>query len=321
MDPVNPVTFRAYGGESPLSQVGRIRAGLSELGAWEAPGGAECDLIYSNDAGTHEEAIASRDRYAPKAKLILNVLDVPEHCAPPQGDYTPDKLVRLQSNLLRADAITAISPFTRSQLQRLLGLPAYLVYNPVKDVSPDKRLAGERPYPYRVLISGRTNDPNKRIGSLGIPALIAAGFNEHEVAVVGGEWPGWGTNLGVVSDDVLNDLLNSVDFVMSPTALTGLELGPIEAMICGAVPILCYDMSTFRDIGCYPQHWGCYPSVASIAYRLRVLMETPRVLEGDRQHCLALSDQLSEQLGKRAVAQRILDVYKRISQPSNPSAL
>lgn len=314
-EPKQPlVTFRAFGSESPLSQIARIRDGFMQFNAWQVRDGSDCNLVYSNDAGTHEEAIAYRERYAPAAKLILNVLDLAEHCAPPYGDYTPDKLVQLQSNLRRADAVTAISPFTRSQLQRLLGLGAYIIYNPVKDVSPDIRLAGERPYPYRVLIGGRTGDRNKRVGSLAIPALIAAGYTEQEVAVVGGEWPGWGTNMGVVSDAVLNDLLNSVDITMNTVALTGLELLPLESCICGAVPILCYDMSTFGDLGCYPQHWGCYPSVASIAYRLRVLMDNPEVLAADREHCLALSDQLRQDLSGAAVARRILDVYKRTLQ-------
>ncbi len=319
--PAAPVRFRTFGAGGQLAQVGRIREGLLACGALEADADHAAVLVYANDAGTHEEAIAYRAQHAPAAKLVLNVLDIPEHCAPPRGDYTPDKLVRLQSNLLLADAITAISPFTRSQIQRLLGLGAYLIYNPVKDVSPDIRLSGQRPYPYKVLIGGRSADGNKRVRELAIPALIAAGYTEQEVAVVGGEWPGWGTNLGVVSDATLNDLLNSVDITMNTVALTGLELMPLESMICGAVPILCYDMSTFRDLGCYPQHWGCYPSVTSIAYRLRVLMETPQVLAADREHCLGLSDQLREQLGKRAVAQRILDVYKRtVAQPpSTPS--
>lgn len=311
--PLLPPSIRvaSFGAGGPLAQVGRIREGFKMLGALDPDDQHEAALVYSNDAGTHEAAILYRTLHAPAAKLVLNVLDVAEHCAPPQGDYTPDKLIQLQSNLRSADAITAISPFTGSQLQRLLGLAAYIVYNPVKDVSPNRRLAGERPYPFRVLIGGRTNDPNKRVRSLAIPALIAAGYTEHEVAVVGGEWPGWGTNLGVVSDAVLNDLLNSVDITMNTTALAGLELGPLESMICGAVPILCYDMSTFADLGCYPQHWGCYPSVSSLAYRLRVLMDNPEVLAADKRHCLGLSDQLRHDLSGTAVARRILDVYRR----------
>jgi glycosyltransferase involved in cell wall biosynthesis len=314
--PTSPVRFKAFGGRSALSQIARIEAGLEACGAVAALDGEPCTLIYANDAGSHAAALAYRDQSAAQAKVILNVLDIPEQLFPPAGDYTSDKLAALQQTLRRADAITAISPFTRSQIQRYLGLAVYVIYNPVKDVAPDKRLAGERPYPYRVLLSGRCNDRNKRIRELAIPALITAGFNESEVAVVGGEWPGWGTDLGIVSDEVLNDLLNSVDITVSTTALTGLELGPIESMICGAVPVLTYDVSTFHDLGCYPQHWGCYPSPTALAYRMRTLMDHPQVLEGERSHCLALSEGLREQLSGAAVARRILDVYQRITLSS-----
>lgn len=323
----SPVRFKAFGAGGALSQVERIKDGLLACGAAEA-GDGPVDLVYCNDSGTHHMASEWRAKRASSAKLILNVLDVPEHLMPSLADhpgwppdhrdYTHDKLVSLQQHLLRADAITAISPFTRAQLQRLLGLGSYLIWNPIKPVSPDKRLAGECPYPYRVLISGRAGDPNKRVRSLAVPALIAAGFAETEVAVVGGEWVGWGTNLGVVSDEMLNDLLNSVDLTMHTTQLTGLELGPIESIVCGAVPILCYDMSTFRDLP-YPQHWGCHPSVASIACRLRSLVDHPEVLQAEREHCLHLSEGLREDLSGRAVAQRILGVYHRLVNPSPTS--
>lgn len=309
------VWVKAFGATGQLAQVDRIKAGLTACGTMSWAEGSTADLIYSNDGGTHQEALDWRAQRAPHAKVILNVLDIPEHCFPPQGDYTYDKLTTLRRHLTQADAVTAISPFTRGQLQRLLGVGSYLIWNPCKDVSPDKRLNGERPYPYRVLISGRAGDPNKRVRSLAVPALIAAGFEEHEVAVVGGEWVGWGTDLGMVSDDVLNDLLNSVDITMHTTQLTGLELGPIESLICGAVPIMCYDMSTFKDLS-YPPHWGCHPSVASIGYRLRSLVDNPAYLTAERSHCLQMGEHLREDLSGRAVAQRILDVYRRIITPS-----
>jgi hypothetical protein len=312
MDPFTPILIAALGGESPLSQVNRIRAGLAaQPGVTVTSDLTAADIIYCNDAGTHGAALQARDAGA-KAKLILNVLDVPENLMTPSGDYTHSKLLALRDALLRADAITAISPFTRSQLQRLLALSATVIWNPVKDVSPDKRLAGERPYPYKALMAGRLRDPNKRMDMIGIPALIMAGFEEEEVAVIGGEWTGWGTNLGVVSDSTLNDLYNSVDFVIQPTLNTGLELPPLEGMICGAIPILCYDMSTFGDIKYYPQYWGCYPSATSVAYRLRALMDNPGLLVAEKEHCLTSSEGIVAQFGKDAVARRIVDVARKV---------
>lgn len=308
-----PVPFRVFGSQSPLAQVARIRDGLLSLGCVESDetnSDNSCKLVYANDSGHHQAALDWRDKYAPTAKVILTVLDIPEHCYPPSGDFGPDKLFALGNTLKRADALCSISRFTQSQIIRIFGLSNTVIYNPVKDVAPDIRISGARPYPYRVLISGRTLDPNKRIGTLAIPALIGAGFNESEVAIVGGEYPGWGTNLGLVSDGMLNDLLNSVDYVMSTTLCTGLELGPIEGMICGAIPILTYDTSTFSEIG-YPKHWGCHPTVMSLTYRLMALNSYEQLRNGDREYCLSAGEGLAEKLNKQAVARRILEVYDR----------
>lgn len=312
MDPSTPITIAALGGESQLSQVGRIRQGLAAQRSVTVTSDLmAADIIYCNDAGKHNEALAARQAGS-KARLIFNILDIPENIMEPMGDFTHEKLVALRASLQSADAITVISPFVRSQLQRLLGLSATVIWNPVKDVSPDQRLNDQRPYPFKVLMAGRVKDPNKRQETIGIPALVMAGYEEHEVAVVGGEWAGWGTNLGVVSDEVLNDLYNSVDIVMQPTLNTGLELPPLEGMICGAVPILCYDMSTFGDIRYYPQYWGCYPSATSVAYRLRALLDNPGLLIAEREHCLTCSESIVAQFGKDAVAQRIVEVARKV---------
>lgn len=324
MDAPQPIRVAALGGESRLSQIDRIRQGLAiQPGVEVIEDPQYADLIYANDEGHHARALWYRERTAERhtgaAKVILNVLDIPAQLFPPNGDYTFEKLAVLGANLKRADAITAISAFTAGQIQHYLGLGSTIIYNPVKDVSPAKRLAGERPYPFRVLLAGRCCDKNKRQDTIGIPALITAGFNENEVAIVGGEYPGWGTDLGLVCNDTLNDLLNSVDFVMQPTLLGGWELLVSEAMICGAIPIVCHDLTTVSEMP-IPRSWQCYPSVTTVAYRLRVLIENHHLLEAEREHCLALSEGLQEQLGKEAVARRILNLYRKIA-PSSPPDL
>lgn len=312
-----PLRVFALGSMSPLAQVVRVRAGLAaQRGVEVVEHFEDADVVYCNDPGSYDEALeARRDGRLPKGcKLVFNVLDVPEHLLPPNGDYTHEKLLALRENLAKADAITAISPFTRSQLHRLLGLSAIVVWNPIKDVTPEKRLSGVRPYPFRVLLAGRCRDRNKRQDTLGVPALIMAGFEESEVAVVGGEWPGWGTNLGIVDDDTLNDLYNSVDYVVHPSLNEGLGLSPIEGMACGAIPILTYDCSTFRDIPFFPQYWGCYPSPTSIAMRLLSLENNPGIKLAEQQHCLESSDGIVDQFGKDAVARRLVEVFKKVKQ-------
>ncbi len=313
-----PILIHTRGGGGALGQIARIAEGLAAqpgVRLTDDPRGA--DLVYVNDPSCYEDVLRLKRAGELRGKLILNVLDIPEHCMPPNGDYVLDKLFALKERLGYADAITAISHFTQSQLHRYLNLGSYLVGNPIKDVTLARRLAGERPYPYRVLMAGRTNDPNKRIRTIGIGACLMAGLNEDEVAVVGGEYPGWGTNLGVVSDDQLNDLYNSVDFVMQPTLNTGLELPPLEGMVCGAVPLICYDLSTFPEMP-YPRFWGCYPSATAVAYRLRNLMGNPELLAADRAYCLEEGEGIQERFGKHAVAARIVAIYQKLVAPPIP---
>lgn len=312
---ITPITVFALGGISPLSQINRIKEGLAVLeGITLTDHFGNADVVYCNDMGTYEEALEAKEdgRLKDGAKLVFNVLDIPEALFPPLGDFTHDKLINLRDSLVRADAITTISPFVKGQLQRLMALQSTIIYQPIKDISPEKRINGERPYPFKVLLAGRTRDKNKRQDSIGIPALIMSGFNEDEVAVVGGEYPGWGTDLGIVSDSVLNDLYNSVDFLMHPSALEGLGIPPLEAMVCGAIPILCYDQSTFADISHYPLYWGCYPSPTSVAYRLRALIDNPGILIAEKEYCLQQSQPIMDQFGKVAVAERIVKVCRKV---------
>lgn len=308
------ISVYVVGGTSILSQSDRIKQGLNSLpGVQVTDYISDADLVYSNDAGHFSSILEdkAKGRLKPGARLVFNVLDIPLHLLPPSGDYAFEKVFALAEQLKQADAVTAISQYVQSQIQQYLGLPSTVIYNPIKDVSPSIRLSGARPYPFRALMVGRCLDSNKRIRSLGIPSLIAAGFDESEVAVVGGEYPGWGVNLGIVRDDVLNDLYNSVDYVMYPSMLEGMGLPPLEGMICGAVPIVCSDLTTISEFP-YPRFWWCYPSPQAIAYHLRIRGENPQVLEADRQHCLTLSEGLAEDLGKVAVARRIIEVYKRL---------
>ncbi len=311
---VEPIKVCAFGGTSQLSQIDRITQGLSSLKGVEINNDLRIvDLIYSNDPGYFEAILSAKDQNLLKenCKIIFNVLDLPLHLIGSQGDYSFEKLAKLGAQLLRADAVTCISQYTQSQLQQCLGVGSVVIYNPVKPVSPDKRLNEEKPFPYRVLMAGRLNDTNKRARSLAIPALMRAGFEEHEVAVVGGEYPGWGVNLGIVNDSTLNDLYNSVDFVMCCSHLEGWGLTISESVICGAIPIVCQDLTTASEMS-LPQYWFCYPSPEMIAFRLRVLIENPSILRAERDYCLSLSEGLSEDLSKETVARRIIEVYKKL---------
>lgn len=301
----DPIRYHAHGARHHGGQLPRIEDGFRALGAVEAPeDDSRVDLIYANDEPRWAEAIQYREKVAPGAKLILNVLDIPEHS--PNLD-----LADLWSRLRHADVITAISPFVVSQVQRLFGRNADLIWNPIKDINSAERRAGKRSYPFKVMMVGRLRDPGKR-AELAIRALISAGYDEKEVAMVGGEWPHWGTDMGVVSDETLNSLYNSVDMVLMASSWEGLGLPCYEAMAGGALPVVCHDLTTFADTG-MPRRWGCYPSAYSLAHRLLTLNNNPALYREERAIAEQIGERVIEQLSGKAVAERILSVYRHLS--------
>lgn len=301
------ITYKAYGSMGFTCQLPRIIDGFATLGAELHPPVSDMsspDFTYANDSGGYADAIATK-KARPSTKLILNVLDICEPCMPNVD------LPKLYAQLREADIVTTISPYVQSQLHRYFGLSSFVIWNPIKSVNSTKRLAGEKPYPqFKAAMIGRLNDPGKRAG-LGIQALIHAGYNESEVAMIGNEYPNWGARQGIVSNDVLNDILNSVDFVLMPSAFEGLGLPALEGMVCGAIPIICHDLTTFHDIG-YPQHWGCYPSVFSLTSRLRSFQNNSAYLEAERTMALQIGNKIAETLSGQAVASNIIEIYKKL---------
>ena len=109
-----PITVCCLGAETPLSQVVRIRAGFTQLpDVVVTQDLAQADLIYMNN-GPYTGV--TRSLVKPGAKLLFNVLDVPSHLLPPAGDFTFAKLQEWNTELRRADAVTAISQFTQGQV-------------------------------------------------------------------------------------------------------------------------------------------------------------------------------------------------------------
>lgn len=308
-------TFAAYGAMGQTCQLPRILAGFETIGIENVTNPvtssrppAKPDFIYANDSGGYEEAIDLKTLF-PESKLILNVLDICEHCLPNLD------LGRLETQLRAADAITAISPYVQSQLVRYFGLESTVIWNPIKDISPTQRLAGIKHYPqFKAMMVGRLGDIGKR-GSLGIQSLILAGFNESEVAMVGSEYPGWGTRMGVVSDEVLNDLYNSVDYVVIGSLFEGLCLPLAETLVCGAIPILCSDLTTFPDFVSLglPRHWGCYPTPHSIAYWLRRLQSDATLRAREKAQSLWVGENVAAVMNGRAVVFNIANVYRSLS--------
>jgi glycosyltransferase involved in cell wall biosynthesis len=304
-----PILAYLSGSTGPLTQISRIKEGMALLSEVELTDYiGKADFIYVNNPPFDEYVkMRQEGKLKPTCKLIFTVLDIPLHLL--DNGYNPYENI---DALLQADAICTISKYVQSQVHSFFGLKSYVVGNPVKDVTPDIRLSGRRPYPFRALLAGRTSDPNKHHLDISIPALIMAGFQEKEVAIIGGENVGWGTNLGVVSDKTLNELYNSVDFVMFPSTLEGLGLPAAEAMICGAIPIVTSSLTTKDDL-LIPLRWGCYPSAKAVAYRLRQLIDNPEVRSLDKETSLQIGQTLVSSLNKLNVATKILRVYQSLN--------
>ncbi len=219
-----------------LCQVSALREGFSALGHEPIIDYTDPDTAFvfcgNPPFDSYLDLARSRQR-----KVIFNVLDLCPHC-----ENHADIVARLRDQLPLAK-VTTISKTVAAELAEKCGVKADVIYYPMKPV----RFTGERKYPqFRAMCAGRLRDPNKGMAHT-VKALIRAGFNESEVAMVGPEYPGWGTNMGTVSDAVLNDLYNSVDYVVSLASNEGIGLVPIEGAICGAIPIITPRLSTYNE--------------------------------------------------------------------------
>ncbi len=244
----------------------------------------------------------SRDK-----KVIFNVLDLPFWTA-----RWPEYLALWREQLPLAAKVTCISKTVQAQLKEHLNVDAEVIYYPSKKVTP----TGVKKYPkFKVALVGRVSDPSKRAG-LAVQALVRAGFNEDEVAVVGPEWLGYGTRMGVVSDEVLNDIYNSVDYVMMMSRWEGLGLPALEAAMAGAIPIVAPDLSTFNEFWADSPlglHYQLLNSPDSIAKLIREIEAKPEWKAQIKQDMLAYAHQFFRpKFDRVAVASRIINVFHSI---------
>lgn len=292
--------YLSFGARFYLGQVDRIDQGFKELGGTQI--GNDYDFIYANDMGYHETAINYKQIY-PNAKLILNIQDLAPHIS----NFPIDKL---KIYLSKADAITTISETVRIDLKNKTGYDSSVIYQPIKNVFK----IDDYKYKYKAMFIGRVNDPNKRCG-LGLVALQILGFDIKEVVTIGSESPYYGgVYAGMVDDNILNLLYNSVDFVMFPSLHEGMGLPAIEAMAAGAIPIICKDLSTrnefFNGISEYDE---VKPDSVSISKFIAQFMQ-----DNDKKQ--EFKDKLynhylinwKDKVSPAGVANNILDVYKKL---------
>ncbi len=289
-----------------LCQTNALREGFATLGhqhTFEVDN-PDTAFVFVGNAPYSDYLDVAR---AKDKKVIFNVLDLCPHCS----EHT-DIVACLKDQLPLASKVTTISQTVADELKAKCGVDAQVIYYPSKKVFP----TGVRKYSqFRVMMVGRLGDANKRAGAA-VKALVRAGFNEDEVAVVGPEYLGYGTRMGVVSDETLNDLYNSVDYVMMLSRHEGIGLPAIEAALCGAIPILASDLSTLGEfwiespLGLHYQLMSSPDKIASLIREIEANHEWKAQIKQDILAYATLK--FKPRFDRVAVAKRLLDVFHSI---------
>lgn len=297
-------SLRFYAG-----QIQRIEQGFITLGHESVEKMVDADLLYSNDPGGYKTILAAHygGRLKQGARLIFNVQDIPEHLMP---NYD---IEGLSTMLDHAHAVTSISEFVRSQLIRYLKRGSSVVYQPIMPIThkPEPRLDRYA----RFLHAGRRTDPNKRFG-IAAQALQLLGINYGQLGLVGGEFVNWGEHFGQLKDDQLNQVYNSVDFVLTTSAVEGLCLPVLEAMAAGVIPIICNDMTTRRELlppGLFPEYEDVSPTPVSVSrFVAKYLQDNGAMQEMKARLLKHYTETWAARVSPTAVAAAILKVYERV---------
>jgi len=164
---------------------------------------------------------------------------------------------------------------------------------------------------------GRIGDPEKR-SAIAAEALGMLGFTGAEVVTVGKESPFYGgVHWGVASDETLNELYNSVDFLICPTRNAFLGLPMLEAAAAGCIPVFCNDLDVRQEFfpsALFPEYDSVTPDAAGIATFIGGLLgEDNGRLEGLRERVYAhyVAD-LEERLSPKGVASRIMGIFESL---------
>jgi len=213
--------IKVYGDKDYTCQVIRIGEGFLGLEN-EVVVGNDYDFVYCNNFDYTDIDTKHKDcALSQKGFKIFNVLDIPPHIP----DFPIEKL---KEQLAEADIVTCISPPVKEQLKKI-GVDSHVIWNPIKDVAFDSGIKRD----INCLYVGRYEDPNKRFNLLN-------NIEKYAIGSQAGHFPNC-TYIGNVSDVVLNQFYNSSKIVALPSKFEGLGLTALEAMACGAIPLVCSD--------------------------------------------------------------------------------
>jgi len=278
-------------GMSPFSNL--IKEGFTKLGHEISDENPE--LIYANDPRGYKEAIQIKKKNK-EAPLIFNLLDIPWHM--PNIQQQTKLLVNQFLN--QADFVSVISLKVKKDLSQFFNKKIHIIYNPIKDVYHDEKILKNNMF----LFVGRANDPIKRF-DLVRDTLIKIKDGIKKIKVCGAENPNFGNYLGYVSDEELNNLYNSTQFVLLPSKAEGIGLPMIESMICGALPITCSDNETAKEF--LPRDFICAPDPKSILEHIKKLENE---YANKRNLAFEFGKRYKEKFNKSSIAKNILNILK-----------
>jgi glycosyltransferase involved in cell wall biosynthesis len=278
-------------GMSPFSNL--IKEGFTKLGHEISDENPE--LIYANDPRGYKEAIQIKKKNK-EAPLIFNLLDIPWHM--PNIQQQTKLLVNQFLN--QADFVSVISLKVKKDLSQFFNKKIHIIYNPIKDVYYDEKILKNNMF----LFVGRANDPIKRF-DLVRDTLIKIKDGIKKIKVCGAENPNFGNYLGYVSDEELNNLYNSTQFVLLPSKAEGIGLPMIESMICGALPITCSDNETAKEF--LPRDFICAPDPKSILEHIKKLENE---YANKRNLAFEFGKRYKEKFNKSSIAKNILNILK-----------
>ena len=278
-------------GMLPFSNL--IKEGFTKLGHEISDENPE--LIYANDPRGYKEAIQIKKKYK-EAPLIFNLLDIPWHM--PNIQQQTKLLVNQFLN--QANFVSVISLKVKKDLSQFFNKKIHVIYNPIKDVYYDEKILKNNMF----LFVGRANDPIKRF-DLVRDTLIKIKDGIKKIKVCGAEDPNFGNYLGYVSDEELNNLYNSTQFVLLPSKAEGIGLPMIESMICGALPVTCSDNETAKEF--LPRDFICAPNPKSMLEHIKKLENE---YANKRNLAFEFGKKYKEKFNKSSIAENILNILK-----------
>ena len=278
-------------GMSPFSNL--IKEGFTKLGHEISDENPE--LIYANDPRGYKEAMQIKKKNK-EAPLIFNLLDIPWH----MPNIQQQTKLLVNQFLHQADFVSVISLKVKKDLSQFFNKKIHIIYNPIKDVYYDEKILKNNMF----LFVGRANDPIKRF-DLVRDTLIKIKDGIKKIKVCGAENPNFGNYLGYVSDEELNNLYNSTQFVLLPSKAEGIGLPMIESMICGALPITCSDNETAKEF--LPRDFICAPDPKSILEHIKKLENE---YANKRNLAFEFGKRYKEKFNKSSIAKNILNILK-----------